>query len=319
MSKTENTSQQPEPSLKKKGSRKPITRRGIIAAGGGAIGVVALTASRGVLANTMQPVKPETSKANLNGRFKGKVVLITGATSGIGKTTVEAFAREGAKVMFCGRRENLGRQVEAGIRKFGGEATYMRADVRDPKQVKAFVDATVAKYDRLDIAFNNAGVSDPHKEIQDLEVETYLDTMLTNAGGTWFAMKYEIPHMRRQGSGVIINMASVAGHRGFPIHSHYNASKHAVIGMTKSVAVVNAQHNIRVNSISPLAVDTPQLRASFAAEGITYKQAAASFVTPRIMNTDEMASAVMFLASDEATSVTGMDLDVTGGFLAGQK
>jgi len=103
--------------------------------------------------------------------------------------------------------------------------------------------------------------------------------MLTNAGGTWFAMKYEIPHMRQQGSGVIINMASVAGHRGFPIHSHYNASKHAVIGMTKSVAVVNAQHNIRVNSISPLAVNTPT-PSILAAEGITYKQAAASFVTP---------------------------------------
>jgi len=126
-------------------------------------------------------------------------------------------------------------------------------DVRDPKQVKAFVDATVTKYGRLDIAFNNAGVSDPHKEIQDLEIETYLDTMLTNAGGTWFAMKYEIPHMRQQGSGVIINMASVAGHRGF--RSTLTTSKHAVIGMTKSVAVVNAQHNIRVNSISPLAVN----------------------------------------------------------------
>jgi NADPH:quinone reductase-like Zn-dependent oxidoreductase len=165
MSNVEDTNQQSRHSHNRKGSMKPITRRGIIAAGGGAVGFAALAASRGTLANTLQPVKPETDKAKLNGRFKDKVVLITGATSGIGKTTAESFAREGAKVMFCGRRENLGRQVEAGIRKFGGEATYMRADVRDPKQVKAFVDATVTKYGRLDIAFNNAGVSDPHKEI----------------------------------------------------------------------------------------------------------------------------------------------------------
>jgi len=135
--------------------------------------------------------------------------------------------------------------------------------------------------------------------------------MLTNAGGTWFAMKYEIPHMRQQGSGVIINMASVAGHRGFPIHLTTTPPS-TRSSASKSVAVVNAQHNIRVNSISPLAVNTPQL-SILAAEGITYKQAAASFVTPRIMNTDEMARAVI-LASDEATSVTGMDLDVTGGF-----
>lgn len=319
MSNAENTNQQPRNTHNRKGFMKRITRRGIIAAGGSVVGFATLAASRGVLANTMQPVKPETSKANLNGRFEDKVVLITGATSGIGKTTAEAFAREGAKVMFCGRRENIGRQVEAGIRKFGGEATYMRADVRDPKQVKAFVDAAVAKYGRLDIAFNNAGIAEPHGEIQDLAVEDYLDVMLTNAGGTWFSMKYEIPHMRRQGAGVIINMASVSGHRGFPILPHYGASKHAVIGMTKPVAVVNAQHNIRVNSISPLAVDTPQLRRSFEMQGVTYEQAAEGFVTPRVMTTDEMARAVMFLASDEATSVTGMDLDVTGGFLAGQK
>lgn len=299
-----------------------MTRRDLIT--GGALGLAGLSAisigltSSEAEAQTMRPV-PLVGRANPNGRFKNKVVLITGATSGIGKTTAEAFAREGARVMFCGRRENLGRAVERGIRNFGGEATFRRADVREPSQVEALVGACVARYGRLDIAFNNAGTSDPHKEIQDLEIETYLDTMLTNAGGTWFGMKYQIPQMRRQGSGAIINMASVAAHRGFPIHSHYNASKHAIIGMTKSVALVNAKHNIRVNSISPLAVDTPQLQQSLRLEGVTYEQIAAVSPTPRIMTTDEMARAVMFLASDEATSVTGMDLDVTGGFLAGSK
>lgn len=120
--------------------------------------------------NTMNPPKPETGRANRNGRFADKVVAITGATSGIGKTTAEAFAREGAKVMFCGRREAIGREVEAGIRRFGGEATYMRCDVRDAAQVQAFIDAAVEKHGRLDIAFNNAGIANPPMPIEELPI-----------------------------------------------------------------------------------------------------------------------------------------------------
>lgn len=129
-------------------------------------------------------------------------------------------------------------------------------------------------------------------------------------------MKYEIPHMRRQGGGNIINMASVAGHAGYSRTAHYNASKHGIIGLTKAAAQENADYNIRINSISPLAVDTPQLRESFAFQGITYEQAVSGFVTKRIMTPEEMARAVMFLSSDDATSMTGMDLDVTGGHLS---
>lgn len=292
-----------------------LSRRGVLAAG--AIGLAALAATAGgAAANTLNPAAPASGRANPNGRFAGKVALVTGATSGIGKTTAEAFAREGARVMFCGRREAMGRQVEAGIRGFGGEATYMRTDVRDPVQVEAFVGATVRTYGRLDIAFNNAGMFMTPVEIQDCDIANYLDIMLTNAGGEFFAMKYEIPVMRSQGGGVIVNMASVAGHKGFANTPAYNASKHAIIGMTKAVAVANAKFNIRVNSLSPLAVDTPQLTESFAYQRVDPRQIANTFTTPRIMNTDEIARTVMFLASDEATSVTGMDLDVTGGQLA---
>lgn len=129
-------------------------------------------------------------------------------------------------------------------------------------------------------------------------------------------MKYELPVMRRQAAGVIINMASVSGHRGFAHTPHYSASKHGVVALTKAAAIANGKHNIRINSLSPLAVDTPMLRESFAFQKLSYEQVAPSFVTPRIMITDEIARVVMFLASDEASSVNGMDLDVTGGQLA---
>jgi NAD(P)-dependent dehydrogenase (short-subunit alcohol dehydrogenase family) len=288
-----------------------LHRRSLLLAAG-----IGLAASAGsAAANTLKPVAPRTD-VNPSGRFAGKVVLITGATYGIGQTTAEAFARQGAKVAFCGRTEQLGRTVEAGIRKAGGEATYIRADVREPEQVERFVGETAGRYGRLDIAFNNAGVFMPPLELQDLSVEQYRNLIATNLDGIFYSMKYELPVMRRQGGGIIVNMASVAGHRGYSHTPHYSASKHGVIGLTKAAAVANAKHNIRIVSLSPLAVDTPMLRESFASQNLTYEQMAPNFVTPRIMKTDEIAHAVMFLASDEATFVNGMDLDVTGGQLA---
>ncbi len=243
-------------------------------------------------------------------------MLITGATSGIGEATARAFAREGAIVHFCGRREQLGNKVAQSIVATGGRATYQRADVRREPDVKALVGTCVQKYGRIDIAFNNAGIANPLAELHEVSLEQFLNTLRTNTVGEFLSMKYEIPQMRRQGGGVIVNMASVSGHVGFNRLGHYAASKHGVIGLTKVAALENADHNIRINSISPLAVDTPQLRESFAAQKLTYEQAAKGFVTKRVMSPDEMANAVMFLASDQASSLTGMDLDVTGGQLA---
>ena len=292
-----------------------IHRRKVLATGVAAAGLAAASASQ-IQANTLNPPQPEAMTANPGGRFTGKVVLITGATSGIGETTAKAFAREGAKVAFNGRRANLGQQVERDIRALGGEATYIQSDVRDPQQVQQFVNATVQQYGRLDIAFNNAGIFMTPVEIQDMDLENYRDMIATNLDGVFYSMRYELPIMIAQNSGIIINMSSVAGHRGFANTPHYNASKHAVIGLTKAAATANAKRNIRINSISPLAVDTPMLRRSFDYQGLTYEQMAPNFVTPRIMTTEEMARAVMFLASEEATSINGMDLDVTGGQLA---
>lgn len=294
-----------------------IDRRKLLATGSiAAAGLVAAASSNKAGANTLNPPEPESIPANPQGRFAGKVVLITGATSGIGETTAKAFAREGAKVVFNGRRANLGQQVERNIRNFGGEATYVQSDVRDPQQVEQFINTIIEQHGRLDIAFNNAGIFMTPVEIQDMELDNYRDMIATNLDGVFYAMRYELLIMIAQSSGIIINMASVAGHRGFANTPHYNASKHGVIGLTKAAATANAKHNIRINSISPLAVDTPMLRRSFKYQGLTYEQMAPNFVTPRIMSTEEIARAVMFLASDEATAMNGMDLDVTGGQLA---
>ncbi len=289
-----------------------VTRRRLILGGGIVAGAATLNQ---VQANTQKsPAPRETTHSN--GRFAGKVVLITGATSGIGEATARAFAKEGAVVHFCGRRENLGAKIAQEITAQGGKATYQRADVRKEQDVKSFVDTCIQKYGRIDIAFNNAGIFMTPAEIQNIPLDNFLNILHTNTVGEFLAMKYEIPQMRRQKSGVIINMASVAGNVGFNTTGHYCASKHGIIGLTKVAALENADYNIRINSISPLAVDTPQLRESFAFQKVTYEQAAKGFVTKRVMSPDEMARAVMFLASDDASSVTGMDLDVTGGQLA---
>lgn len=293
-----------------------VSRRQMLTVGAvGAAGVAATIAAQ-VQANTQNPVAPQAT-TNSNSKFANQIVLITGATSGIGEATARAFAKAGAIVHFCGRREALGNKVAQEITAQGGRASYQKADVRVEQEVKTFVDTCVQKYGRIDIAFNNAGIFMTPAEIHKIPLDNFMDIITTNIVGEFLCMKYEIPQMRQQGGGSIVNMASVAGHVGFKTTAHYNASKHGIIGLTKAAALENSDYNIRINSISPLAVDTPQLRESFAFQKFTYEQAAKGFVTKRIMTSHEMAEAVMFLASNEATSVTGMDLDVTGGQLAG--
>lgn len=287
------------------------TRRTFI---GSAIGVGAIAVAESAIGQTQTPVAPKSGKANTNGRFAGKVVLITGATSGIGEGTAYAFAREGANVFFCGRRENLGKQVEAKIKSFGGQATYFKADVRREEEVKAFIDACVARYGRLDIAFNNAGIESPAVPIVDQRFEDWQNVITTNATGVFLSIKYEIPYLLKQG-GAIINNASVSGHVGWATIAPYSASKHAILSLTKVAALEYADKNIRVNSISPGAVDTPMLRRAMRSFNLNEKQIAEPYPIKRLATVEEMARAVMFLASAEASVVTGMDMDVTGGYL----
>ncbi len=280
----------------------------------GGAAVAATMAASAAAANSMDPVEAP-STVNPDGRFAGKVIAVTGGNSGIGAATVRAFAMEGGQVVFGARRDELGRQVEAEIREAGGDVTWVRTDVRDPAQVERFVNATTDTYGRLDVLFNNAGIFMTPALIEDIAVENFDDMMLTNANGVFYGMKYAIPVMKAQGNGVIVNMASVAAHRGFPNTAHYNASKHAVLGLTRAGAQL-AKDNIRVTSISPLAVDTPMLEESFEFQGLTYEGMADFFVTPRIMDPNEMAEGILFLASDAATVFNGMDFDATGGQLA---
>lgn len=280
------------------------------------LGLAGLAIASSGLANTLNPAPVPTGRADPNGRFGGKVVLITGATSGIGEATAREFAREGATVHFCGRRTDVGEQVAQSIRASGGRATFQRADVRVPQDVQNFVQECVRRYGRIDVAYNNAGIFMSPMDLHEIPVENFDDHLFTNTRGIFVAMKYEIPVMRRQGGGVIVNMSSVAGFKGFAGTAQYNASKHGIVGLSKAAAIENAPHNIRVNTLSPLAVDTPQLRRSFAYQNVVASEAAKGFVTPRVMEPIEMARAVLFLADPASTMVTGMNLDVTGGQLA---
>ncbi len=248
------------------------------------------------------------------GRFAGKVVLITGATSGIGRSAAEKFAAEGAKVMFCGRREVLGREVEAGIRRAGGDARFMRADVTVPAQVEALVNACVAQYGRIDIAFNNAGNDLPAKSIAETSFEDYDSLMNTHARGVFAAMKYELPVMLRQGGGQIVNTASVGAHNAYAGVSVYTAAKAAVMHLTKTAAVEYGDKNIRTMSISPGWVDTPMMDRATKAWGITKEQAVAGQPSKRAAKPEEIADAVMFLVSANAAYISGTDLLITGGW-----
>jgi NAD(P)-dependent dehydrogenase (short-subunit alcohol dehydrogenase family) len=278
---------------------------------GAALGAAASLAAGAAMANTLRPTARPAQ-----GRFAGQTVVITGGNSGIGAATARAFAAEGARVTIAARREEQGRAVEAEIRAAGGDATWVRTDVRDEAQVNTLVEGARARTGRLDVLFNNAGIFMTPNPIEAITTANFADMMATNVNGVFFGMRAAIPVLRAQGGGVIVNMASVAGHRGFANTAHYNASKFAVRGLTQAAASANARHNIRIVSLSPLAVDTPMLRESFAHQNLTFEAMAPNFATPRIMHADEMARAVLFLADPSSSFITGTDLDVTGGQLA---
>jgi NAD(P)-dependent dehydrogenase (short-subunit alcohol dehydrogenase family) len=315
---TNNFENNPSASIKTSGDEKitGVSRRQVMLYGGaGLAGLAATTVAGRVDANTQQPVASQQSPANPNGRFAGKVVLITGATSGIGEATARAFSQEGAIVHFCGRRETLGEQVAQSIRDAGGKATYQRADLRVENDVKAFVNECVNRYGRIDIAFNNAGIESPPKTIDKMTLEEWNNVMATNITGVFLSMKYELPVMLRQERGVIVNTASVGGHCGFSSIAPYGASKAGVMSLTRGAAMEYTDKNIRINSLSPGAVDTPMLRRALSSWGATVEATAEGYPIKRLTTAQEMARAVMWLASDDATSVVGMDLDVTGGYI----
>jgi NAD(P)-dependent dehydrogenase (short-subunit alcohol dehydrogenase family) len=245
------------------------------------------------------------------------VVLITGATSGIGKATAVAFAARGAKVFFCGRRDDLGHDTQGEIESTGGDATFHRADVREEAQVRDFVAACLARYGRIDVAFNNAGIETPRAApLHEQVTEDWDNVQRTNARGVFLSMKYELPPMLAAGRGVIINNTSVSAEVGFATIAPYSASKHAILALTQVAALEYADKNIRVNAVAPGAVDTPMLRRAAAAFGMTYEQIAQDYPIKRIVAADEIARTVIWLASPDASAIQGADIDATGGYLA---
>ncbi|MDV2998381.1 MAG: 2,5-dichloro-2,5-cyclohexadiene-1,4-diol dehydrogenase [Chroococcidiopsis sp. SAG 2025] len=291
-----------------------IDRRKLIMAGGTVAGAAAIASvTHNAQATAQQPLAANTANS---GRFAGKVVLITGATSGIGETTARMFAKEGAIVHFCGRREALGNKIAQEINAQGGRASYQKADVRNEQDVKSFVDTCVQKYGRIDIAFNNAGIESKPFTIAEQSLNDWMNVMTTNATGTFLSMKYELPVMLKQGGGAIVNNASVSGHVGFATIAPYSASKHAIMSLTKVAALEYADKNIRVNSISPGAVDTPMLRRALAAWKTDFDTVSKDYPIERIVQSDEIAKTVLWLSSADPTCVVGTDIDVTGGYLA---
>src|SRR5438309_6900810 len=249
---------------------------------------------------------------NSNG-FSGKVALVTGGTSGIGKATAIAFARAGAKVVLTGRREKEGAQVVDEIKKLGGEGAFVRADVAKEADVKAMVKFVVDKFGRLDIGFNNAGVEWKGPLDQATEAE-YRRVFDINVWGVLNSMRHEIPAMLKSGGGAIVNNSSVAGHVGLGEVSIYIASKHAVEGLTKSVALEFARRNIRINAVAPGVIATDMFDRF--ADGASRDQITSMIPVGRMGVSEEIAAAVLYLCSDNAKFTTGTSLVVDGGWVA---
>jgi NAD(P)-dependent dehydrogenase (short-subunit alcohol dehydrogenase family) len=243
------------------------------------------------------------------------VVLITGALTGIGRAAALAFAKQGAKVVVAGRREEAGQALAKELRSFGAEAEFINADVRKEDDVRALVDKTVARFGRLDVAVNNAGTEGQVGPITEQSAEGYAATFDTNVLGVILSMKHEVRVMQAQRSGSIINISSTYGHQGAAGASVYVGSKHAVEGITKSVALELAKSGIRVNAVAPGPTDTGMLTRF---TGTPENKAALVTGVPmaRLGLAEEVANAIVFIASEGASFITGHILNVDGGHSA---
>ena len=250
--------------------------------------------------------------------FEGRVVLVTGASSGIGRATAFAFAKQGAAVVVSARRVPEGEETAAAIRAFNEDSSFVRADVTRAEEVDALIARTVEAYGRLNFAFNNAGaIGGVRARTSEVDEAVFDQVVATNVKGTWLCMKYELLRMLSQGHGVIVNCASVMGLRGSEAPGvAYVGSKHAIVGMTKATALEYAPQGIRVNAVCPGSVLTEM--SPFATMAPADRDARAKALHPmgRFVRPEEVADAVTWLCSDAASYITGHALPVDGGRVA---
>ena len=249
--------------------------------------------------------------------LQGKVGIVTGGTSGIGRDTAVLFAKAGAKVVVAGRRESEGKETIDLVRAAGGDGLFVKTDVSRTTDVRALIQKTVEKFGSLDVAFNNAGIEGSWSPIAEQSEEDWDRVIGINLKGVWLCLKYEIQHMLKQGNGgAIVNMASVAGFIGSAGAAAYCASKHGVIALTKTAALENARSGIRVNVVCPAVIETPMGERLWGAPEAK-KFALGLHPIGRFGMPMEVAEAVVWMCSDRASFMTGQSLVLDGGFLAG--
>lgn len=249
--------------------------------------------------------------------FQNQVALVTGGSFGIGKATAVAFAQRGAKVIIVDWKEDSEGTTLKQVKESGSAGLFIQCDISKPGNVKAMIAETVATYGRLDFAFNNAGIEGIQAPTHECTEENWDKTLNINLKGVWLCMKEEILQMRRQGKGVIVNCSSVAGLSGFANMPAYVASKHGMIGLTKSTALENATAGIRINAVCPGVIHTQMIDRLTQGNEAAEKQYASLEPIGRMGKPEEIAEAVVWLCSDAASFVTGHAMAVDGGFMAG--
>lgn len=252
------------------------------------------------------------------GMMVGKAGLVTGSGSGIGRASALALAKAGAKVMVSDVSEEAGQETVQMIKDLGGEAAFIACDVSNEEQVIALVDKTVETFGQLDFALNNAGINKGQKPIGELDSKDWDLTLKVNLYGTFYCIKHEVNAMLKTGGGAIVNTASGAGLEGSPNMTPYTASKHAIAGLTKSVALEYGQQGITINSIAPGATITPAIEGWAKTSPEQYEAVLASLPAGRMSTAEDQANAVVFLCSDLARSISGVTLAVDGGYTAGK-
>lgn len=246
--------------------------------------------------------------------FENKVALITGGSFGIGKATAVAFAQRGAKVVIADVLENPDALKE--VKGAGSEGIFVKCDVSQEKEVSEMINKALLHFGRLDFAFNNAGIEGQMANTQECTETNWDKTLAVNLKGVWLCMRHEIPHMLHKGGGVIVNTASIAGLVGFPGLPAYVASKHAIIGLTKTAALENAKSGIRVNAVCPGVIKTAMVDRITGKDKVAEKQFESQEPVGRMGQPEEVASAVIWLCSEGASFVTGHALAVDGGWIA---